>query len=264
MRARRKEFSDRKKAAIFVRDRATCCFSGKSLWLLDYGGGPSTTDWVDHVVPASRGGGADLDNGACASWVFNKVRGTGQVIRLFADGYPTQDWFTLFEVVPRSIASRLQRFANLHPSDWYFNRAVFQVQHGAALTAESRRRDRKSRRRGPDYWGRAAFGYLATWREIVAAECPASMKARGLLPSRPSADQKVLLRLVEAKSADDVGALVEELSAWSAPSWDALASLAHVRNQREARELLRDARSHPFVTDRVKRAIATNVELLWP
>ncbi len=37
----RDEFTDRQKAEIFVRDRALCCFSGKSLWALDYGAGPT-------------------------------------------------------------------------------------------------------------------------------------------------------------------------------------------------------------------------------
>ena len=41
MRAKRAEFTDRQKADIFVRDRALCCYTGKSLWLLDYGGGPA-------------------------------------------------------------------------------------------------------------------------------------------------------------------------------------------------------------------------------
>lgn len=65
-------FTDKQKAAIFVRDRATCCFSGANLWLLD---APLRvgwqSDWVDHRKPKSRGGMADIENGVCASHTFN-------------------------------------------------------------------------------------------------------------------------------------------------------------------------------------------------
>jgi len=55
----RTEFSDRQKAEIFARDRATCCFSGANLWLLDAPLRPGfQMGWVDHIRPSSRGGKA--------------------------------------------------------------------------------------------------------------------------------------------------------------------------------------------------------------
>lgn len=263
MKSRRMEFSDRDKADVFVRDRATCCFSGKSLWLLDYGGGPSTADWVDHVVPASKGGSAHPDNGVSASWIFNQSRGTGPAIRLFADGRPSQDWFTLFEVVPRGIVEHFRRFSELHHSDWYFNRAVFHVQHGAALHADQERRGGRRRSRGPDYWSRCALRYLTTWGKLVELERPTLMKSRGLLPTRPSPDQKILIRLTEAEDAAEIGELMLELARWNGPSWDALVALAHAEDATEARAIDREVRAHPFVTVRVKRAVAVNVQRLW-
>lgn len=45
------------RAEIFVLDRGTCSYSGRSLWIADYGIDPSyAIDWADHIVPASRGG----------------------------------------------------------------------------------------------------------------------------------------------------------------------------------------------------------------
>src|SRR5690348_5360216 len=139
MRATRDEFSDFDKARIFARDRALCTYSGKSLWLLDYGAAPASIDWVDHYVPASRGGLVELDNGLCASWLFNKLkRDGGGTMPLFFAGLSTVDFYTFYEVVAQTIAEHLRRFRTLHYSDWYFNRAVFQVRLAAAQIEEKR------------------------------------------------------------------------------------------------------------------------------
>jgi hypothetical protein len=65
------EFTDATKAAIFARDRATCCFSGANLWLLDKS---LRTGWqadlADHIKPRSRGGTAAPENGVCASHTY--------------------------------------------------------------------------------------------------------------------------------------------------------------------------------------------------
>jgi prevent-host-death family protein len=70
-----KPFSDKEKAKIYARDRATWCFSGANLWLLD---APLRcgwqSDWVDHVKPRSRGGSAGLKNGVFASHTFNSKK----------------------------------------------------------------------------------------------------------------------------------------------------------------------------------------------
>ena len=63
---KRKEFTDNQKAEIFVRDAATCGFSGISLWFLDNGIKSNwQVDWVDHIKPSASGGGAEIENGIC-------------------------------------------------------------------------------------------------------------------------------------------------------------------------------------------------------
>ena len=53
----RKNFSDAVRAAAYARDRATCCYSGKSLWIADFGADPHfAIDWAEHYEPAARGG----------------------------------------------------------------------------------------------------------------------------------------------------------------------------------------------------------------
>src|SRR5207302_7983136 len=69
---RASNFTDRQKAELFVRDHATCAYTGKSLWLLDYGADPYfEVDWADHRRPVARGGTSTLANGVCASWGAN-------------------------------------------------------------------------------------------------------------------------------------------------------------------------------------------------
>ena len=53
---KRTEFTENQKAEIFSRDRATCAFSGISLWFLDVGIGSNwQVDWVDHILPSAAG-----------------------------------------------------------------------------------------------------------------------------------------------------------------------------------------------------------------
>ena len=125
-RTAKNNFSEAQRAEIYARDRALCGYSGKSLWLPDYGAAPYSIDWIDHRSPVARGGTPTLENGVCASWLYNWVkREHKRAVLLFHSGYPTLDFYTFHQTLPESIGEHLQRFACLHPSDWYFNRALY-------------------------------------------------------------------------------------------------------------------------------------------
>jgi hypothetical protein len=89
----RTDFTDAQRAEIFCLDRATCSFSGRSLWILDYGLDPTyAIDWADHVKPSSRGGRSAVDNGAAAGWLHNYLRGDShRRLYLFRRGRPTSE-----------------------------------------------------------------------------------------------------------------------------------------------------------------------------
>ncbi|RYZ84834.1 MAG: hypothetical protein EOP06_17340 [Proteobacteria bacterium] len=130
VRRSRVEFTDAQRAEIFVRDRATCCFSGANLWLLDAPLRPGyQRDWVDHVVPSARGGKATLENGVCASHTFNaKKRNNGaDNLYLFECGIPTYTHHEIFGPLAQVQAERLGRLEKLTAADWYFNRAIGQI-----------------------------------------------------------------------------------------------------------------------------------------
>ena len=138
-RKKRTEFNWDQKAQIFARDRATCVYSGKSLWLLDYGASPLYEwNWVDHLNPSRRGGGADITNGVCASYTYNmKKRANGADNKLWIESLdpedpdsrsiPSEHYFFYFGELDPHLARQLIRLSKIEPSDWYFNQAVSQL-----------------------------------------------------------------------------------------------------------------------------------------
>jgi hypothetical protein len=266
MAIKRDEFTDRQQAEIFARDRALCCFSGKSLWALDYGGEPAPGPWIDHIKPAARGGRAELDNGACASWLYNKLkRDSGSGMYLFRAGRPTADFFTFYEVVPPAISAHIRRFAALHWSDWYFNRAAGEAKLAAAFISEeqTRQADKTSYTRGPDYWAGASLKWLIKWQKIIHQEKPRNFASRGLLPTNASVDQAILANLASATTIDAVLRIAQDLAPYSLASWNALVDLATVQTAAEAQALLARVTADPHVVPRVRQALEQNISLLY-
>lgn len=263
-RTKRAEFTDRQKAEIFVRDRALCCFSGKSLWLLDYGVGAGSIDWVDHIQPASKGGAAELTNGACASWVYNSVKGDSREgIYLFWEGRPRMDFFTHHQEITPSIAAHLSRFSRLHVSDWYFNRAVFHILLAAATHGELRG-DGRPFIRGLDYRAKCAAKNLKEWTKSVAKAGTADMASRGLVLQETSHDQRLLLELATIKDdLEHLKAIAVELAPLSAASWTALADQAEVSDRSSAAELVARVSADPCVVPRVKALVRENMQRLY-
>lgn len=198
----RKEFTDAQKAEIYKRDRATCCFSGTNLWLLD---APLRcgwqSDWADHKKPSSRGGQADIHtNGICASHTYNmkKRNNSADTTHLFEKGHPTELYYNLFGTPPHHIIERLQRLSNLQIHDWYFNRAVTWILN--AIDDLWRKSDYT---RTPDYWFDAAFKKLMIFRKALDQGQISSFEERKIL-QHANATQQTLLSLWECTSLEQV------------------------------------------------------------
>jgi len=198
---KRSNFSEKDKAEIFVRDHATCAFSGKSLWLLDYGATPLWEyDWVDHIKPSARQGKATHDNGICASYTFNSKKGANSRDRtyFFQNGSPTENHYDYFNVLPGEMRRQLIRLSGLHTSDWYFNRCLLNACEGLQIKYENERPRPK--------WGVRSC-YNAAWNKLqdyqrLARGVP-SMEARKILMDPDRADVKALLRLRGAETKAD-------------------------------------------------------------
>lgn len=153
------DFTDAQRAAIYARDRATCCFSGANLWLLDSPLRPGyERDWADHVRPSARGGSSDESNGVCASHTFNgkKRHNSADTAYLFERGLPTWRYFDIFGHLTPVQTARLDRLSRLTPKDWYLNRAVGQVLLGFDYRCRLERY-KKQPQRDDRYWFRAAY-----------------------------------------------------------------------------------------------------------
>ncbi len=201
---KRTDFSDLQKAQIFVRDRATCCFSGKSLWLLDYGMTPFwEIDWVDHVRPSARGGKAEISNGVCASYTFNvKKRNNGADNNYFFEaGTPTPTYFRFYGPLPKALTYQLDRFSHLEVSDWFFNRCLFNLFLGFTYRCDKKWYG-QTRSRTDDYWFKAAWRRLQIHQRLVCENQTASMESRKILrkPILPDTKRLLSVRQVETEN----------------------------------------------------------------
>ena len=209
--ANKGHFSSRQRAEIYVRDRATCAFSGKSLWALDHGATPLwQADWVARVPVRGRAT-EPTAGGVCVSDLFRSRRkdeGREPVV-FFRDGRATAEYLYFLGVVPEAVRRNLRRLSKLHPSDWYFNRGVVNTM----FAVEDRWLRRRGRvyRRDSHYWARAALRALDAWRKAAARAGVPTLEARGLVPKSPSPDQELLLGLRQAESLTEVTRIVSAL-----------------------------------------------------
>lgn len=208
--ARSSNFTDSQKAELYVLHRATCAYSGEKLWILDGGAGRSfTIDWADHIHPVAKGGLSTIENGVCASWFHNRAKrdSTKAPVFLFFNGKPQSQFLKINGPLSRQISKDLVRFSRLHPSDWYFNRALFRVLLGVDYLDNGigvRSRDDR-------YYASAALKIIGKWRRIASKASVPSLEERGLAPNKPSPDQKLLLRIRDAETILEIRRLMKQL-----------------------------------------------------
>lgn len=200
MARQRTNFTNAQKAEIFRRDRATCAFSGKSLWILDYGLTPLWDwDWVDHKTPSARGGQSTPSNGVCASYTFNSKKGanTRDKHYFFSKGCPTEAFYDFYGELPTKLADQLDRLGRLVDSDWYFNRCLMNVLYGLHREFDPGMQRQK---RTPSYWFAAGWKQLARWnmeRRGNKGDGGASFVDRGVLGNADLPDVRLLISLSE-------------------------------------------------------------------
>lgn len=207
---RASNFTNRQKAELFVRDRATCAYTGRSLWLLDGGADPHfEVDWADHIVPVSQGGESTLTNGLCAGYQANSEKRdiVGMHPFRFRRGRPTREYFRTRKALSQKLIRQFERFSRLHYSDWFFNRAVFRLLLGVLFLSEKG----CTRSRDHNYYARAALRMQVAWRRITKKEEVPSLEARGLAPRRPSFDQRSLLTIREESTVEGLLRMMRRL-----------------------------------------------------
>lgn len=259
--SRGSEFTDKLKADIYVRDRATCAFSGKSLWVLDYGLSPHWDwDWVDHIKPASKGGKAIIENGICASSTFNSKKSNNGRDNLFffESGSPTNSFFMVYEKIPREIQNNLKRFANLHHSDWYLNRGIA---HFMFILNYYYERSKKVKKIRDDvYYSKVALKKIEKWRRIVSSENLPTLEKRSILTTPFSNDQMELLKLREMQNIESIIALAKRLYPFYRANFKAIDLFFNTETKSEAIKLLNTIRKSKFISTRVFDNIQHNIK----
>lgn len=261
--AKRIEFTDKQKAEVFVRDRATCAFSGKILWILDYGACPTwDVDWVDHIKPFAKGGTSTIDNAICASSFHNykKSDNTLDQYYLFYHGKPTKHLFYQYEVIPKTIAENLKRFRNLHYSDWYFNRALFRLLL-AVVWLRNKALSRKLNKRDANYYSKSAFKAVREWRSIIEKENVLSFEERGLVPQNPCKGINLMLSIRESRSTEEVLNIVHALAPIYTANSLAMETLSQAIDSGKQIDF-KDFDWREDVSPRVIEMIKENLELL--
>jgi hypothetical protein len=246
--------SDSVRAEVFRRDRAICMISGTPLWILDIGATPFwDSDWVDHVRPASRGGGDTADNLVCASSSANYSRGnnTRDQRYLFRAGIPSYEFFLQSAgVLDRSFVADFKRYSALVDSDWYFNRAIGNL----LIWCENRY---ESRTRGHTYWCASAHKRLKKWKELVSLEKTKSFEQRKLVRYPDSPDVREILSLRDAESLRDVKRVASALSPLyneNCAVWD---DYVYAKSATERTQVFAKAKRNrllsPLLIDRMRR-----------
>ena len=206
----RTDFTPAQRAAIFARDRATCCFSGANLWLLDAPLRPGyQIDWADHVKPSARGGESVVENGVCASHTFNakKRHNSADTCYLFEWGLPTRVYFDIFGPMSANQTARLRRLGNLLPADWFFNRALGSILIGFDYRCRLERYD-ESPKRDDQYWFGAAFRKLSEFQKLQTA----SLEEREIV-ANPTVILTLWLNLRDVGSIEQLHARLHPLYA---------------------------------------------------
>jgi hypothetical protein len=211
-------------------------------------------------VPVVGGGKPTLENGVCASWLYNWVkRDHKRSVLLYFAGRPTVDFYTYFGAVPDSVAKQLDRFSKLEPADWFLNRALFVVWSGAASKGE-RRKDGRRFVRGVEYKVEQALTLLDQWRTLSGSWD--SLLRRDLVPKRPTLDQRLLLSVSKAETARELKVLINELAPFVKASWEAMEILAGARDRSDVAAIRKLVLSDPYVSATVKRTIRHNIAAL--
>lgn len=197
MKKKRSEFTQNQKAEIFVRDRATCAFSGISLWMFDNGLKSNwRIDWVDHILPSVKGGSNDLDNGVCASGFFNSKKKTNTSDNLYfvKCGCLTEHYSRVFGTPPKALMEQLSRLKNLEVADWFINRCISNVFEGYLCRCDKEFKG-IDYKRTDDYWFNSAWKRL----QIFHKKKGASLQERELIkkPMPFGCDKLLLLENID-------------------------------------------------------------------
>lgn len=204
-------FSEKDSASLFYIEYAQCQMTGKNLWILDTG----ILNWdsvqIDHVIPWSKGGKTDLTNAALLSGHsnFDASNSKAKNYRFYA-GVPTSRYFYENNKISLEKKEHLLKFVRLLPSDFYFNRALEAFLFGLDFRRDNKRVDGRVKERDDKYHAKSVINWLKKWENSKEPNW-STFEERQLLPKNLEIDQKILLKVRDVTTTDDVLKLYDEL-----------------------------------------------------
>lgn len=205
---KRQNFSHMTKAEAYVRDRAMCCYTGQSLWVADAG---AQVDWCDHLIPASKGGSANITNAVTSCWKENHGHGNREhPTILFFKGEITREGLAELGKVPDGVVEHIKRMKQLDSTDWFLNRAICNVLWAADWLIRSNRHEYS---RDENYYARSALKFFDRWRALARSSQIASPEFRGLAPLRNDASHSILWNTRHCTTCDELILEIRKLAA---------------------------------------------------
>jgi hypothetical protein len=162
-------------------------------------GGPATracnlADALNCAFDHSCTTASERVNLVCASYFYNRKKLNNGSDRqyLFREGQPTEQFFWTHGELTVQQAALLRAHSKLETSDWYFNRAIFNVM--VAIDDELKQANAV---RSRDYWLGSARKRMQTWRKMTGGD-PQTFRRRGLVRYPDAPDVFLMLSLAEA------------------------------------------------------------------
>ena len=254
MTRKRKEFTDNQKSEIFARDRATCAFSGISLYFLDTGIRSNwQVDWVDHILPSASGGKTGLENGICASNFFNakKRNNTADNIYFVKNGCITKKYINVFGVPPEKLVEQLNRLKNLKPEDWFFNRCLSSVFVGFDCRLDEEFKGIEYKRKDT-YWFKSAWKRLQTYQKKKSSQ---SIYERGLIKKIAPFGSMELLKVENIINEEDFTIWLENIYPSYRESYKAINSYFKLEKTKQRFLLICELEKTPILNPEVLSAL---------
>lgn len=216
-------------------------------------------DWADHVIPVRRGGKSEVKNGVSASWKANARKGANgrDTDYWFYHGQPTSHFLYENGRLSDDVAERLKRFARLQPSDWYLNRAISHVLLAFDWHWENHKK------RDEEYHLKACLRFLGSWHRALRGDGDKNpLEKRGILKRPVTKDMRIMLKLREANSLEEVRSIADELKPIYRANVNAFEAFLKAGTDRGRRSALKQARTNSRVSVRVIQSMSQLTKML--
>ena len=264
---KRLEFTDKQKALIYERDKWLCAFSWKILWVLHYG---SSTlwdiDWVDHILPAAKWWDNSIDNWICASSFYNSKKKDNSYDNkyLFLKWLPTEHYFTSNWYFSDELLNYIVQYKNLHYSDWFLNRALFNLMLAVENLYNPYNTNWTKSIRDYKVYSERTFKRIQNWKKEVKSSWISNYLERLWIDiNKLWNDQKLMLDIFDSNSTDEIIIIAKKLLPYYKNSSKYFLELLDINNIEYLQKLKTNVSNEKIISLRDKDIILKSIEELY-